>query len=49
MGGNFFFSTEEKCYLLGQGVYGVKMCMVNNDCTFHDFLFELIKVVWRIV
>jgi hypothetical protein len=25
MGGkNFFFSTEEKCYLMGWGEYGVK-------------------------
>ncbi len=24
MGGNFFFSTEDKCYLMGGGEYGVK-------------------------
>jgi hypothetical protein len=24
MGKTFFFSTEEKCYLMGRGEYGVK-------------------------
>jgi hypothetical protein len=29
-GGKIFFSTEEKCYLMGWGVYGVKSVWSEN-------------------